>query len=584
MKRCIVCGNIGNDDSMICSECGNAFVEMDDDMPQGDAPEDSLEKMEEQLKEMWARVQSEDSSAPAAQEASKEPELTVISDEPAEQEIDEEAADGVMETAAGENAEAEDQMKAAAGGIAEAETQMKAAAGEIAEAEAQRETAARTSVDMDALMKAAADKTADRESGAEEIAGQAAAASPKAAAEVAPEGQQTTQAPRAARTQPRRTKGGPQIYGQESMAEYNGAQGVIRRDVQGGRTAALNRTEAGNSSDSGRTVSRPPRRPAPSPMEENVGVQNISAEKTGNAAASVQEPQGNQARPVTAGKRPVAPQSPQGGQSHGPHSGKHAGAARRIMEAAQDALSSPLLIVIALLQTVYFVSAVAAIFLRQLNYGQTAKLLALLPLPSQISGYASMLQAALAQLDSGALVLNLVIRVPDLLFCIALWTLCITVRSAGEKMSGSGFLLMKISAILNMIASCAVFLLVLVVCVTFVIAAWNAGTTSLITIAVVLLVLAIIVTMAVIMYFFCYLSTIKTIRKNAVSGERYGNVSTYVAIVKMVVALTAVISILSGIVNLEITGITTGVGQLGWMILFGIWILKYKSTLSEYED
>ncbi len=584
MKRCIVCGNIGSDDSTICSECGNAFVEMDDAL-ESDAPEDSLEKMEEQLKEMWAKVQGEDDSF-AAQEAAGEPDLTVISEEPVtiENRAEGNGAASVLDSQreSGHNqetgeAEPVEQKAVPAESSKSADTQ------KAADIEASKQAAAQKPVDVDTLMKAAAKKTADGEPQMEEPAKKAAPASQSAASGAASSGQQSAQRP----AHPRRTKGGPQIYGQEAMAEYSGAQGVIRRDVQGGHTSAGVQTGSGEAGRSGRSASRPPRRTVPTSAEEAVDMQNIQAEATGSSPANAQDTRKNAAKPAPQTQRAAAPpysQPPMGSQGYGQHGSKPSGTARRIMEAARDALSSPLMILIALFQTVYFVSSVAAIFLRQLNYEQGAKLLALLPLPSQISGYTTMLQAAMAQLDSGALILNLVIRVPDLLLCIALWVLCITVRNAGEKMSGVGFLFMRIAVILNMIAACAALLVVLVVFVVFVIAAWNSGTTSLITLAVAALVLAIVVTMAVLMYFFCYLATIKTVRKNAVSGERYGSVSTYVAVVKMVVALTAIISILSGIVNLEITGITTGAGQLGWMILFGIWILKYKSTLSEYED
>ncbi|MCD7715682.1 MAG: hypothetical protein LUI39_04420 [Lachnospiraceae bacterium] len=545
MKRCIVCGNIGSDDSTVCSVCGNPFVETDV-APEEDVPDDSLERMEEQLKEMWAKVQGEGPSA--AQGKAAEPE-----------DSSEDAADAVSDP----NADA----------------------GK--DSEPQEGMSVRESVNVEKLMKAVAEKTAAEENQTKEAAetsqesGKAKTTQETGSAETQKE-TGTPDAQTAQRMVSRRKKGGPQIYGQESMEEYSGAQGVLRRDVQGGHAVNEGRTDAGETS--GRLASRPPRRPAPASVTEDMAVQNTPADMSahGNTPAKAQNTPENGAKPVPQQRMSAQPYpQPSQGTLHG---GKHTGMARRIMEAARDALSSPLLIVVALLQTVYFASSVAAIFLRQLNYGQAAKLLALLPLPSQISGYTSLLQAAMAQLDSGALILNLVIRIPDLLFCIALWALCITARSSKEKMSGAGFLFMRISVILNMIAACAVLLVVLVVFVTFVIAAWNAGTTNLITLAVVLLVLAIVVTMAVLMYFFCYLATIKTIRKNAVNGERYGSASVYVALVKMVTALTAIISLLSGIVNYEITGITSGAGQLGFMILFGVWILKYRSTLREYAE
>ncbi|MCC8137862.1 MAG: hypothetical protein LIO76_07325 [Clostridiales bacterium] len=574
MKRCIVCGNIGSDDSTICSECGNLYVEMDDG-PESGTQEDSVEKMEEQLKEMWAKVREEEVSSSRKQAA--EPELTVISEDTAAQEEETEAESH-------KPVEVETLMKAAAEKTAEEKT----AEGDDHAGEPAQTAAAGASAPSENPAKPdlREDKSPEPEpQKADEAKGQISGE------ENPQEAEQSTQqsAQRAARSRTRRTKSGPQIYGQDSMAQYSGAQGVIRRDVQGGHVT--DKEQIGG--ESGRSASRPPRRPASVPAESDITVQDTSAEVPSDIPAAAQDVpanaqsmQGNGSRPAPQVQRMNVPpyqQSPQGYSGSGHQGSKHSGTAHRIMLAAQDALSSPLLLVIALLQTVYFVSAAAAVFMRQLNYEQFAKLLTLLPFPSQISGYVTMFQAAMAQLDSGAPVLNLVIRVPDLLLCVSLWTLWITARNADEKMPGTGFLFMKITAILNMVASCLVLLLVLVVCVIFVIAAWNAGTTSLITIAVVTLAVAIILTLAVIMYFFCWLATIKTIQKNAVNGERYGNASVYVAAVKMVIALTAIVSILSGIVNLEITGILTGIGQLGWMILFGVWILKYRSTLREYN-
>lgn len=406
----------------------------------------------------------------------------------------------------------------------------------------------------------------------------------------------------------RRTKGGPQIYGQNSMPEYDGAQGVIRRDVRGGHSADAAQSNTAAAGVQGRSATR--QRDMQSgrteqsayPQQDSSGRrQQVSQNREGNGRqASQNRPAGQGAMPNGAGapaaraqqagvqqpyaqaQRGTVPpyaQTPQSDRTPA----KNAGISRKIKEAALNALSSSLLIFTALFFTVYFASSVAAIFLRELNYGQTAKLLTLIDFPTQLDGYVSMFQAAMSQLDNGLLAVNLIIRVPDLLFCLGLWVVCITARTSKEKMSGAGFLFLRLDILLNMIVVCVILLVVLVLSVTLVIATWSTGTHGLIAVAAVTLVLAIVVTMAIIMYYFCYLATIKIVRRNAQTGEPCGKASAYVAVILMITSLTGIISILSGIVNLEITGITTGAGRIGWMILFGIWILRYRATLSEWN-
>ncbi|MCD7746551.1 MAG: hypothetical protein LUI13_14935 [Lachnospiraceae bacterium] len=419
-----------------------------------------------------------------------------------------------------------------------------------------------------------------------------------------PEGASFAQRP--ART--RRTRGGPQIYGQDAMSGYNGAQGVIRRDVQGGHMAGDSQDGSGTGSGMNRTG----RDTAAS--RRAVRGTNSQAQNRPSETGSVYAPQGEPAKDMRQSRSVKAQPNPAGGPANAQTgaAGNRASApgqpqrtsvppyaqvsqgdrqqaikittARKVIETALDALASPMLIIIALFYTVYFVSNIAAIFLRQLNFSQIARLLTLINFPSQLSGYISMFQAAMAWLDKGALALNLLIRVPELLFCVGLWLLIVLVRTADEQMSGVGFLLLKISVIITMIAACGILLVVLVVSVTLVIAAWSAGTQSLIVVAVVTLIATIAVTMAVLMYYFCYLATIKTVRRSARTGEPYGKASAYVAVIHIIFAFTAIINILSGIVNLEITGITAGAGQIGWMVLFGIWILRYRSSMSEYAE
>lgn len=97
MKRCIVCGNVGSDDSVVCDVCGNPYIDMEETPETADAVE-AADKLEEQLKEVWKKVQEDEPDAelsaepvsgptsepvaeqPAAEEDSSQPELTVVSE------------------------------------------------------------------------------------------------------------------------------------------------------------------------------------------------------------------------------------------------------------------------------------------------------------------------------------------------------------------------------------------------------------------------------------------------------------------------------------------------------------------------
>ncbi|MCD7833446.1 MAG: hypothetical protein LUH00_05590 [Lachnospiraceae bacterium] len=628
MKRCIVCGNIGDDDSVVCSVCGNPFIDMEGE---ADGGEDSLkpdEKIEEQLKEVLTKVQDDEpmvqpdtvveSKLTSALEMLQmdEPGVTVLPEEDFARSARQsgEADESLSQAAPVTDAGAEDMYEAFA---KRAETHAKQAEVYAKQAETYAEHAEACAKQAETFVERVAEEPVQNaaeafakrmveapakneavmpvESGAEVLLQREreASADPETVAveETEASVKAEVNAPRQAAARPRRTKGGPQIYGQESMAEFDGAQGVIRRDVHGGHSGE---SVAYRSEIPGDPV-QPRRRPdtagrqtaaasagqraAQRPSDGRMAAGQSAAGNVNNASRAA----GGQQKPPV---QPYAqiPQENRGVLGQAGHAGgKSSGMARRVIEASKDALTSPLLILVALFQTVFLAGSVAAIFMRELSYGQIAKLLNLLDLPSQLSGYVSMFQSAMAQLDNGALAINLAIRVPDLLLCLGLWLICILSHSS-KKMPGIGFVLMQIVTIIEMIAACAVLLVVLILSVTLVIAAWSGGTQSLLIIAVATLVGAIVVTMAIVMYFFCYLSTIRIVSVNARTGECCGKVSAYVAVIHMILAVTGIINILSGIVNLEMTGIAAGVGQLGWMLLFGVWILKYRSTLSEYNE
>ena len=373
---------------------------------------------------------------------------------------------------------------------------------------------------------------------------------------------------------PRRMRSGPQIYGQEGTVQNGqnayGQQGMVRRTVQG------------------RPAGQPQGRPS---RPVNQGQGNYQGHPAG-------QPQGSQdirsGQPAAMQGRPAGPMQGNGagrpmGQMQGGPAGRPMGMKpsyhnRKVMETARASLKSPLFALIALLNTVFFASSIAAIFMNQLNYAQMARLLKSVELPSQVSGYANTLLSLLASLDSGHLIINFILNIPNLLFCIGLWMIFITAFTAKENMSGIGFGFAKACVIINLIKSSVVMLVCLVLAVAIVIASWVAGTQSMIVVSVIALVVIIIVVMMIIMYYFSYIATFKTCRINADEGESYGKVSGYVAVIHIILALFSVVNLLSGIVNSEITGIVGSIGKMGWMILFGVWIMMYRGKMSELED
>lgn len=386
-----------------------------------------------------------------------------------------------------------------------------------------------------------------------------------------------TQSPSGERP-PRRMRSGPQIYGQTDAAGSQGAyaqQGMVRRNVQGrpqgpsqGTPQGRNVRPVNQGQGSAQGRQAPQRQNRPAGPAQNAGrppyQQGAAA---GRPAGSAQG-------------RPAA----QGGMAGRPMALKQANQARQIRETARKLLGSPVFALIALLNTVYLVSSIAAIFMNQLNYSQIARLLKSVSLPSQVSGYVNTLLTLLASLDSGHIAINIVLNIPTLLFALGLWLIFITARGAKENMSGVGFGFAKACVIINLIKACAVMLICLVLAVAIVIASWVAGAQNMIVVSVVALVVVVVVVMMIIMYYFSYIATLKTCRVNADEGESYGTVSAYVAALHIILALFSIINLLSGIVNAEITGIVGSVGKMGWMILFGVWLLSYRGKMSEIED
>lgn len=603
MKRCIICGHVGSDDSTVCEVCGNPYL----DIRESDYSTEEDEQMDD------ADVVYEEDAA-AVEDTYK-----------AENDEQEDAdTDFVQETAKEstqtENVNAEDHT-------AEAEYEP-LDAFEASEEE-----------DLAYVPQPKADEPDD--AGLYEVPRMQDA--PEEEAVPNPDAETGTK-------QAAPLRGEPHIYGQGD-ADRSGKQrmtsGAIRREMgrayEGSRADAPARGAARPADVrkpaqmSGRVqrAGRPEGRNAAEQArpEDMAGMQRRQSEAgngrrpmqagTGNGGRAPQAMAGNAGRPMQAanGRRPVqangaeyvrgAAGSLNGGQgapNRGPAAvrpvnvqggpvnmqnrpaGAYVNAARPVNYAAQrlamtarGVLKSPLLILVALLQTVYLAGAVMAVFLKQVDFSQAARLLSNVNFPAQMAGYMNSVLNVISRLGSGAIVANLIPRIPELLLCLGLWMTVIAARTKKEKMSGTGLGLWKAYVIIGMIGACLALLGGLIISVAIVVSAWVAGTKSVIAVSVIVLILLIVVTMLVVMYYFSYLATLKTFRKNA-NGEVYGTASGYVAVIHVIAGLLGIISLLSGIVNAEIGTIISAAGQIGWMVLFGVWIFQYRTKLSGEEE
>ena len=54
MKRCIICGNLGDDSSTVCEVCGNPYMDLDDDAPDRmETGDDPVTEPESDSSEDW---------------------------------------------------------------------------------------------------------------------------------------------------------------------------------------------------------------------------------------------------------------------------------------------------------------------------------------------------------------------------------------------------------------------------------------------------------------------------------------------------------------------------------------------------
>ena len=543
MKRCIICGNLGDDNSTVCEVCGNPYMDLDDDAPDRmEAGDDPVTEPEPDISEDW------------------EPE---------------------PETPVAEEVEAQDE-------ISEAE--------EIEEEPEQQTIAPEEEPEQQAM---APEKVPEQQAMALEKAPEQQAMAPEEAPEQeavpASKAKQTVQAarPRTTGNNGHRMKSGPQIYGQmagQGAPDQMQPDGMLRRTMNGNDrpanhhpTAGVRRPIAGQgrpmNGGQGQPMQGRPMNSQGQPMQGrpmNGQGQPMQGRPTNGQGQPMQgRPMNGQGQPMMQNRPMSAPQydTPSMGFRN-----------TKIREMSKKSFQSPIFLLVALLQTVYLAGSIAAIFMKQLNFSQVMRLITGISMPTQITGYMDQLLKLMAKLDTGAVLANLAIRIPDILMCLGLWMIVFAARSKKTEMPGVGFTFLKIVVIIGLIKSCVLMLAGLVISVALVVSAWVSGVQTMIVAAVVTLVIMIVLTMLVVMYYFSYLAMLRTFRTNTQKGESYGAASGYVAVVYILMGLFGIIGLLSGIVNGEISGIVGSAGRIGWMLLMAFWIFGYRSTLGEIED
>ena len=544
MKRCIICGNLGDDNSTVCEVCGNPYMDLDDDAPDRmEAGDDPVTEPEPDISEDWEPEQE----APVAEEV-----------------------------------EAQDE-------ISEAE--------EIEEEPEQQAIAPEEEPEQQAMAP-------------EEAPEQQAVPTLKAKQTV------QTARPRTAGNNGHRMKSGPQIYGQmagQGAADQMQPDGMLRRTMNGNDrpanhhpTAGVRRPIAGQGrpmNSQGQPSQGRPMNGQGQPMQgrpmngqgqpsQGRPMNSQGQPMQGRPMNSQGQPmqgrpmnsqgQPMQGRPMNSQGQPMMQNRPMSAPQYDmPSMGFRN---TKIQEMSKKSFQSPIFLLVALLQTVYLAGSIAAIFMKQLNFSQVMRLITGISMPTQITGYMDQLLKLMAKLDTGAVLANLAIRIPDILMCLGLWMIVFAARSKKTEMPGVGFTFLKIVVIIGLIKSCVLMLAGLVISVALVVSAWVSGVQTMIVAAVVTLVIMIVLTMLVVMYYFSYLAMLRTFRTNTQKGESYGAASGYVAVVYILMGLFGIIGLLSGIVNGEISGIVGSAGRIGWMLLMAFWIFGYRSTLGEIED
>ena len=519
MKRCIICGNLGDDNSTVCEVCGNPYMDLDDDAPDRmEAGDDPVTEPEPDISEDWEPEQE----APVAEEV-----------------------------------EAQDE-------ISEAE--------EIEEEPERQAIAPKKEPEQQAI---APEEEPEQQAMVPEE-------EPEQGAVPALKAKQTVQTarPRTAGNNGHRMKSGPQIYGQmagQGAPDQMQQDGMLRRTMNGNDRPANHHPTAG--------VRRPiasQGRPMNGQGQPMQGRPMNSQGQLMQGRPMNSQGQPSQGRLMNSQGQPMMQNRPMSAPQYDmPSMGFRN---TKIREMSKKSFQSPIFLLVALLQTVYLAGSIAAIFMKQLNFSQVMRLITGISMPTQITGYMDQLLRLMAKLDTGAVLANLAIRIPDILMCLGLWIIVFAARSKKEEMPGVGFTFLKIVVIIGLIKSCVLMLAGLVISVALVVSAWVSGVQTMIVAAVVTLVIMIVLTMFVVMYYFSYLAMLRTFRTNTQKGESYGAASGYVAVVYILMGLFGIIGLLSGIVNGEISGIVGSAGRIGWMLLMAFWIFGYRSTLGEIED
>ena len=519
MKRCIICGNLGDDNSTVCEVCGNPYMDLDDDAPDRmEAGDDPVTEPEPDISEDWEPEQE----APVAEEV-----------------------------------EAQDE-------ISEAE--------EIEEEPERQAIAPKKEPEQQAI---APEEEPEQQAMVPEE-------EPEQGAVPALKAKQTVQTarPRTAGNNGHRMKSGPQIYGQmagQGAPDQMQQDGMLRRTMNGNDRPANHHPTAGVRrpiASQGRPMNGQGQPMQGRPMNSQ-GQPSQGRPMNGQGQPMQGRPMNSQGQPMMQNRPMSAPQydMPSMGFRN-----------TKIQEMSKKSFQSPIFLLVALLQTVYLAGSIAAIFMKQLNFSQVMRLITGISMPTQITGYMDQLLKLMAKLDTGAVLANLAIRIPDILMCLGLWMIVFAARSKKTEMPGVGFTFLKIVVIIGLIKSCVLMLAGLVISVALVVSAWVSGVQTMIVAAVVTLVIMIVLTMLVVMYYFSYLAMLRTFRTNTQKGESYGAASGYVAVVYILMGLFGIIGLLSGIVNGEISGIVGSAGRIGWMLLMAFWIFGYRSTLGEIED
>ena len=531
MKRCIICGNLGDDNSTVCEVCGNPYMDLDDDAPDRmEAGDDPVTEPEPDISEDWEPEQE----APVAEEV--------------------EAQDEISEA---EEIEEEPEQQA------------------IAPKEEPEQQAMAPEEELEQQTMAPEEEPEQQAMAPEEEPEQGAVPALKAKQTV------QTARPRTAGNNGHRMKSGPQIYGQmagQGAPDQMQPDGMLRRTMNGNDrpanhhpTAGVRRPIAGQ----GRPMNGGQGQPMQGRPMNGQGQPMQGRPTNGQGQPMQGRPMNGQGQPMMQNRPMSAPQydTPSMGFRN-----------TKIREMSKKSFQSPIFLLVALLQTVYLAGSIAAIFMKQLNFSQVMRLITGISMPTQITGYMDQLLKLMAKLDTGAVLANLAIRIPDILMCLGLWMIVFAARSKKTEMPGVGFTFLKIVVIIGLIKSCVLMLAGLVISVALVVSAWVSGVQTMIVAAVVTLVIMIVLTMLVVMYYFSYLAMLRTFRTNTQKGESYGAASGYVAVVYILMGLFGIIGLLSGIVNGEISGIVGSAGRIGWMLLMAFWIFGYRSTLGEIED